>query len=433
VSYFAIKEINLNKYKHFIKNQIELIKVQLPMIKNIDEFALHVKRKTSNRLTIIDDDGVVIAESDFDKKNMENHSDRKEINIARSNIDGYAVRHSATLNIDFLYMASQFYFQKKPIFIRLSMKLNSITNEFYNILIKLSLIFAFSISLGFFIIYKLSQKIEEEIKKITNTLDDISNKNYKSVVNASFAKEFFDIEKHIENLSKKLEKREKQKRKYTAKIKLISKQRSDIISAISHEFKNPIASVIGYAQTLLDDPNTNEKIRKRFLEKIAKNSHKISSMIDRLSLATKFENGDLTPKMTKFDLYDLAKESVSNFQDKYSDRVFTCRGNNYTITADKTMIELVITNLIDNAVKYSQNDIEITIENGSLYVKDRGIGIETKEIEKVTNKFYRSDTLSWDNSIGLGLALVKYILNLHNTDLDIKSEFGIGSEFSFKL
>jgi len=240
VSYFAVKEITLNQYKHFIKNQIELIKVQLPFVKNIDEFALHVKSKTNNRLTIIDDDGVVIAESDFDKKEMENHSDRKEIKIARAEVDGYAVRHSATLDIDFLYMASQFYIDEKPIFIRLSMQLNSITNEFYNMWIKLSLIFAFSISLGVYIIYRLSQKIEKEIDKVTNTLDNISNKNYRSVVNASFAKEFFIIEGHIENLSKKLEKREKQKRKYTAKIKLISKQRSDIISAISHEFKNPL-------------------------------------------------------------------------------------------------------------------------------------------------------------------------------------------------
>ena len=433
VSYFAVKEINLNQYKQFIKNQIELIKVQLPNVKNIDKFAIHVKEKTNNRLTIINDDGVVIAESDFDKKDMENHSDRKEINIARAELNGYAVRHSATLDIDFLYMASQFYIDEKPVFIRLSMQLNSITKEFYNMWIKLSLIFAFSISLGVYIIYRLSQKIEKEIDKLKKTLDDISNKNYKSVVNASFAQEFFDIEQHIDNLSKKLEKREKQKRRYTAKIKLISKQRSDIISAISHEFKNPIASVIGYAQTLLDDPNANPKIQERFLEKIVKNSDKISTMIDRLSLATKYENGDLTPKKTNFNLLDLATEISMNFQDKHSDITFTCKGEKLVVYADKTMIDHVITNLIDNAVKYSENNIEIYIEDNSLHVKDTGIGINTKEIEKVTNKFYRSDTLSWDNSMGLGLALVKYILNLHNTDLDIKSELGVGSDFSFKL
>ncbi len=433
VSYFTIKEISLGQYKHSLKNQIELIKLQLPTVTSLDEFALHVQSRTNNRFTIIDDDGVVLAESNYDKKNMDNHSYRKEIEIARAHEEGYAVRHSDTLDTTFLYLASQSYVDNKPVFIRLSRELNSITGGFYNMWIKLTIVFALSISLGLYTLYKLRQKIEKEIKKVTNTLDDISNKNYKTIVNASFAEEFFEIEQHVDNLSKKLEKREKQKRKYTAKIKLISKQRSDIISAISHEFKNPIASVIGYAQTLLDDPNTNEKIRERFLEKIVKNSYKISQMIDRIALTTKFENGDLVPKITEFDLYALTKELASSFQDKHSERVFTCKGESLVVRADKTMIEIVITNLIDNAVKYSQSDIEITLKNSSLHVVDSGIGIDSKEMQSITKKFYRSDTLSWDNSIGLGLALVKYILNLHHTDLDIKSELGVGSEFSFKL
>ncbi|WP_024954183.1 sensor histidine kinase [Sulfurospirillum arcachonense] len=433
VSYFTVKEINLQQYKNFIKKEVELVKAQLPLIKNLDEFALRVKKATNNRLTVIDDDGVILAESDYDKKEMENHSDRREIKLSRANEDGYAVRHSKTIGIDFLYLASQTYYKEQPIFIRLSMKLNSISQEFYNMWIKLTIIFASSIFLGLYVFYKLSQKIEKEIGKVTNTLDEISNKNFKAVVNASFAKEFFTIESHIEKLARILEKRSKQKRKYTAKIKLISKQRSDIISAISHEFKNPIASVIGYAQTLMDDPNANTSIKERFLEKIIKNSHKISSMIDRLSLATKFENGDLSPKLTKFDLYNLTQDILSSFKDNNNDREFTCKGESYIVNADKTMIELVITNLIDNAVKYSHSDIHIEIENGTLHVKDTGIGIAPDEIEKVTNKFYRSNTLSWDNSIGLGLALVKYILNLHNSDLDIQSEVGVGSDFSFKI
>ena len=433
ISYFTLKEINLNQYKDFIKKQVELIKVQLSTVQDINKFVILVKEKTNNRLTIIDDDGVVIAESNFNTKKMQNHSDRKEIQIARAQVDGYAIRHSHTLNIDFLYMASQTYYKNKPIFIRLSMQLDSIKKEFYNMWIKLSIIFALSIFLGIYLTYRLSKKIENEIQKVTKTLDDISNKNYKSVVNASFAKEFFYIEQHIEVLAKKLERREKQKRKYTAKIKLISKQRSDVISAISHEFKNPIASVMGYAQTLLDDPNANEKIKKRFLEKIVKNSLKISNMIDRLSLATKFENGDLSPKISQFNLLNLAKDSTNSFQDKYNDRIFTCEGENLMVQADKTMIELVITNLIDNAIKYSQNEIQIIIKDNFLHVKDTGIGIDKKELEKVTNKFYRSNTLSWDNSMGLGLSLVKYILNLHNTNLNIKSKLGDGSDFSFSL
>lgn len=434
VSYSTIKETSLKQHKEFLKNQAELIKLKLPMITgSIDEFTKEVKAKTGIRLTVITKDGVVIAESDYDKKKMDNHRDREEIELARHRQDGYAVRYSDTLDAKFLYFASRSYFRDKAVFVRVAMDVDSIVNGFSQMWTKLTVLFVALISLGIYIAYRLNQKIEKEITKITNVLDDISSKNYKTSVNASFAKEFLKIESHIEKLTKILEKSTKQKRKYTAKIKLISTQRSNIISAISHEFKNPIASVIGYAQTLLDDPNVNKKIREKFLEKIVKNSFKISNMIDRLSLTTKFENGDLSPKITEFDIDSLTKEIIVNFQDKHDDRAFIYKSEKLMVKADKTMMELVITNLIDNAVKYSQSDININIKDGLLSVKDRGIGIEKKEIDKITNKFYRSDSLSWDNSMGLGLALVKYILNLHNISLEIKSELGVGSEFSFNL
>lgn len=433
VSYFAIKNINLTQYKASLKEKIEIIKVLLPKIESLNEFALEMKEKTDHRLTLIDDNGHVLVESDFDAREMENHSDREEIRLARAEVDGYAVRHSKTLGIDFLYLASQFNLQGNPIFVRLSMPLSSVTHDFYSMWLRITVIFALSIFVGLYLIYRLSKKIQNEISKLTTTLDEISNKNYKAVVNASFSKEFFEIEHHIKKLTTTLEKRVKQKRKYAAKIKLISKQRSDIISAISHEFKNPIASVIGYAQTLLDDPNANIDIKKRFLEKIVKNSQKISTMIDRLALATKFENGDFTPKITTFDLYLCAQEIINNFKDKYPDRTFTLHGSSYRVNADKTMIDMLISNLIDNALKYSDDEITVVLREGSLHVRDKGIGIAKEELEKVTNKFYRSNTMSWDNSIGLGLALVKYILNLHESTLTIQSELGVGSDFSFKL
>jgi signal transduction histidine kinase len=433
ISYYTLKEMSIKQYEKSLATQMELLKIQLPHVQNLQEFAGQIKEKTENRFTLIDDDGVVLAESDHDPQTMENHSDRKEIKKARADAIGYSLRHSATLDVDFLYMAAQFELHQKPVFLRLSTKLESINKQFFKMWLRIFSILAISISLGLFIIYKLNNKIRLEIEKVTNTLDEISNKNYKAVVNATFSDEFRQIEAHTKKLSTRLEKREKQKRKYTAKIRLISKQRSDIISAISHEFKNPIASIIGYAQTLLDDPNTNEKIRQRFLEKIVKNSNKISYMIDRLSLATKFENGDFTPILTRFNLFELAGDILNNFQDKYKERTFELLGEEFYVKADKTMIEMVIINLLDNAIKYSEGKIILEIKDSSLHVKDSGIGIAPDEIEKVTNKFYRSNTLSWDNSIGLGLALVKHILNLHNSNLEIKSELGVGSDFSFKL
>lgn len=433
ISYYALKEMKIEQHKKSIKTDITLIKLHLGDVEDLNKLAQEIKDATGYRFTLIDDDGVVFAESDHDVQDMENHSDRKEIKIARSESEGYSIRHSKTVGVDFLYMASQFSLHGKPIFIRLSAPLESIYAEFFSMWIKITIILAIVILLGILTTYKLSSKISNEILKVTNTLDEISNKNYKAIVNSTFSAEFRQIEAHVKKLSHRLEKREKQKRKYNAKIRLISKQRSDIISAISHEFKNPIASIIGYAQTLIDDPNANLSIKARFLEKIIKNSQKISNMIDRLSLATKFENGDLTPMFGKFDIYELCEETLNTFRDKYPDRRFELKGANLIIEADKTMMEMVLINLIDNAIKYSEEKITLEIVDGFLHVKDKGVGIEEKEIEKVTNKFYRSNTMSWDNSIGLGLALVKHILALHQKELLIESTFGVGSDFYFKI
>ena len=97
------------------------------------------------------------------------------------------------------------------------------------------------------------------------------------------------------------------------------------------------------------------------------------------------------------------------------------------------MIEMVIVNLLDNAMKYSSDDVTIKLGKKRLSVKDKGIGISEDDLANIQTKFYRVDKNSWDNSMGLGLAIVNYILNLHDKRLDIKSEPHVGSSFGFTI
>jgi signal transduction histidine kinase len=88
---------------------------------------------------------------------------------------------------------------------------------------------------------------------------------------------------------------------------------------------------------------------------------------------------------------------------------------------------------MDNALKYSKSDVVVALEGQRLLVKDSGIGIKEDELQKVTSKFYRVDKNSWDNSMGLGLAMVTYTLKLLDSSLEIESEFGKGSTFGFGI
>jgi len=433
VSYFTIKSTNLHKYQQELQSTIQIIKLQLPIVADLESFAKAIKSKTDIRVTLISSDGYVIIDSDYDHENMNNHAHREEIIEAQKSEYGCAVRYSQTLKMNFLYVAHQFQQEDKTLFLRLSSNIEGIMHNFYDLWFKITLIFGISILFGLYGAYLLSQKIRLEIDKIITNLQQIENKDYRITISSHFSFEFFEISNFLKKLAIKMEKRAKQKRKYTAKIKLISQQRSDVISAISHEFKNPIASIMGYAQTLLDDGDANTQIRERFLGKIVQNGQKISAMIDRLALTTKFENGDFSIQNSEFDMGKLTQEVVQTFREKHSGRTIVYDMVEQRITADKTMMEIVLINLIDNALKYSQEALHVSIENNILHVKDSGIGIKPEDIEKVTHKFFRSNAHSWDNSMGLGLALVSYILKLHNTTLDIQSTLGEGSDFSFKL
>ena len=122
-----------------------------------------------------------------------------------------------------------------------------------------------------------------------------------------------------------------------------------------------------------------------------------------------------------------------NLGKKYKDRMINFSGESYFIVADKTMIETVIINLIDNAMKYSQDDVSVAIMDHKLMVIDKGLGMADKELDKITSRYYRVEKNTWDNSMGLGLAIVTYVLKLHDSILIIESKEGEGSLFAFDL
>jgi len=433
IGYLSLKSLILDHSEKDLKNSLLMIEADLPSIKELTSYTGRFHRLTGMRLTIIEKSGKVIAESDHDIEDMENHANRSEVMQSSKEEFGVSLRYSHTIGTDFLYVAKRTHYQGKQIILRVSDSMERILASFTTITSRMVFAFLFFIILAIIISYKLSKKIDEDVSQLTGYLDQIANKNYKAVLKTRHFSEFLLISLQLKNLVKKLRSRDKQKRKYTAKLRLVNKQRSDILSAISHEFKNPIASVMGYAETLYDDPELNPKIRKKFLGKILSNSEKISLMLDRLSLSVKLENNDMKLKKVNFDLCDLCQEVIQNLSKKYKDRIVEHQCKKTEVFADKTTLEMVLINLVDNAMKYSEEKVSIVIEETHLHVYDKGIGIAPEELEKITSKYYRVKKNSWDNSLGLGLAIVSYILQMHKSSLDIQSKLGEGSDFGFDL
>ncbi|WP_223899290.1 sensor histidine kinase KdpD [Sulfurovum sp. TSL1] len=278
-----------------------------------------------------------------------------------------------------------------------------------------------------------ARHMENELRLINTYLENLEKTEKIDYQAQFFTQEFEDINQNLIKVLDSAKKREDIKQRYNAKLKLKNRQRADMISAIAHEFRNPIASIMGYAQTLEEDKEIPQALQEKFLNKIYNNGVKIEALLSRLVLWNKFESGEATLHPSQFDLYTLAQEVTTSLEEKYPQREIVLQGRSYRVEADRTLLEIVLKNLIENALKYSKDEVVVTMDEGHISVIDKGAGISPSDIDKVTKKFYRSGTHSWDNSMGLGLSIVKRILALHGTELEIQSEEEKGSTFSFTL
>lgn len=284
-----------------------------------------------------------------------------------------------------------------------------------------------------YIVYRGTKSVQKELSIVNKYLANLEETDTIDYETKFFAKEFEQINENLIKVLSKYKKREEMKQKYTSKLKLKNRQRSDMISAIAHEFRNPIAAIMGYAQTLEDDKDLSDAMRDRFLSKINTNSQKIEDLLKRLILWNKFESGEARLEKTNFRITPLVENIAQDLREKYKGRDIVIRGEDFSIDADRTLMEVVVKNLIENALKYSSEDVEVKLEGRKISIVDKGVGISEEHLDKVTKKFYRSGTHNWDNSMGLGLSIVKTILSLHGSYLEIESKESEGSTFSFEM
>ncbi len=207
------------------------------------------------------------------------------------------------------------------------------------------------IVLAFLFTYLISVKIRNETNAILDFLIEMSNHKPKREINSEFSEEFNKITRLLNKVSHRLAKRDKQKAKQTAKLKLANKQKDEIISAISHEFKNPIAIISGYAETLINDRDLPEKMKIKFLNKILSSGNKMTKIIDKLRLSLKLEEGKQQIITASCSLDKITKNIISDLNEKYKDREIIVLGEDRELEVDETLFTMALENLVENALK----------------------------------------------------------------------------------
>lgn len=434
IVYYWVYEFYLNSSKEALIQDTELVSFAINKNTNLDALAKKVRKQLHLRLTIIDADGNILAESDKDKHTMDNHKYRAEIMQANKKKYGYIIRHSHTLNKNLQYVAKKYTIDGRTIYVRLAREAKGIHSEITNLGLKIAIVLILFFLIILYMTYKINTQIQHETSKIVNFLKALTKKKKNTYIKSDYSQEFSHITNLLTKVSQILVKKEKQKTKYTQKLQKLNSQKDDIISAISHEFKNPIAIVNGYSQTLLDDDNINPSIRKKFLTKIYTNGLKLSELIDTLRLSMKLDGGHQALNTREINLYSLVQESAQNLELNYRNRKVIINGDKeQKISVDPTLFSIVICNLIENAFKYSEDEVMVNINKNSLEIADTGIGIAEKDLQNITSKFYRVHNNRWNNSLGLGLFLVNNIINLHNFKLIINSKINEGSTFTIEF
>ncbi len=225
----------------------------------------------------------------------------------------------------------------------------------------------------------------------------------------------------------------------------LSKMKSDFVSTISHEFKSPLSSIRQLAEMLQTGRVPSENRRQEYYDVLVEQSERLTLLVDNILDFAKIEEGRKKFDFQIIDISLLLKEIVSVIQDQVRHKDFVIQveveESCPAVKADRDSLTQAITNLIDNAVKYSgeaKNIIVRTFSEGQyliITVKDFGIGIKKEEIDKVFERFYRGgDELTRTiKGSGLGLTLVKQIVEAHHGKVLVESEPGHGSTFSVRL
>ena len=431
-TYFWAKNLYLNQVEKNLIQNIDILSVILEDTKDINSIKDIIKdlsKKLNLRISIINENGEVVAESHKNIEDIKNHSNRVEIIEARNIGLGKDTRVSETLNKDLIYIAKKVSFNEEIYYLRMADYTNKITDNFKKLTFEIFIYISFFLIIAFISTYFISIKIQRETDSILYFLKEITNKKKPIFLQSNYTFEFYKIAKLLNKVAKKISKKDEIKAKHTAKLTLANRQKDDIISAISHEFKNPIAIISGYSQTLIEDENLSLTLKIKFLNKILSNSNKMSQIVDKLRLTLKLQDNNHKLILNKVSIKKIVENSISDLKIKYKNREIKVLGVDKEINADEILIGIAISNLIENALKYSQEDVIIEINENSISIRDKGIGISQENLENIFKKYYRATSNNWNNSLGLGLFIVKSILNVHNFKLEIDSKIGNGSTF----
>lgn len=369
------------------------------------------------RITMIKKDGKVFYDSFADAKKMENHANRQEVRQALKHGNGKAIRTSDTMDKSTFYYAVRL---DDGNILRVAKESRSIWSVFIKvtpaILILILVIFAISKMLSDVLTKSLLLPIEEMSENLDH-LDDITT-----------YKELMPFINTIQEQHKN--------------ILMNAKMRQEFTANVSHELKTPLTAISGYSE-LIQNGMTNEEETIRFAGEIHKSAKRLLTLINDTIRLSQLDTSEQKVIYEAIDLYKIAEDCVNmlKFSAENHGITISIHGTNAYLEGNKEMLEEVVYNLCDNAIRYNNEGgkVDVTVKpvKGKIYlcVEDNGIGISKEHQERIFERFYRVDKSRSKSTggTGLGLAIVKHIIQQHGAHMELTSEKGKGTKIEIEF
>ena len=252
---------------------------------------------------------------------------------------------------------------------------------------------------------------------------------------------------NMEELVSEIKDYDSKRKSEFSEMKKLESFRREFIGNLAHEIKTPLFTSQSYILTLLDGAIKDKNVNIKYLKTASKAIDRLNLIVKDLDLITKIESGESILNKNKFDIINLTENvfEMLEFTAKKKEIKLTVnkdKGLKTKVIADKEKIEQVLTNLIDNSIKYGKDygTTEIVIQSLNedkiiVRVTDNGVGFKKENYTRIFERFFRVDRSGSRSAggSGLGLAIVKHIIDAHDEKIYVESEFSVGSEFSFTL
>ena len=293
------------------------------------------------------------------------------------------------------------------------------------------------LAVGILILNLIGWRRNIEIDEIKNIVSSIRLNKYQSSDKIILSKHLHVLETEIKEMFEKA----KGDIDYLERLQIM---RSQFLANVSHELRTPIFSIQGYIETLLNGAIDDAKVNKHFLQKANDNTVNLSNLLNDLIDISMIESGEMRMSYRYFEINKYIQSIISEFslmaEEKNIELLFNPLKEDLQVFGDKEKLHQVFVNLLQNAIKYTdEGKVEIILEEDKkwvdIFIKDTGIGVPNEDLSRIFERFYRVDKARSRavGGTGLGLAIVKHILEAHSSKIMVNSKLGEGSTFSFKL